>query len=179
MFMSSTMPAYAFSYFLPVVSLNRIDSLTQSWIYFCPRFYLDQDILLRSRRFYLFHHTHLREYLGSRTESIEFNIFRAIYTFAVAYGADKSRRRALFIILNSLVCTVGLLITAYAKPRNARYFGWSVPVATSKLLSTDKLSTLVSWRSRAVRPIFLLHLHIKQIMFYRIRREVWLRQYVT
>ncbi|BGP01810.1 Major facilitator superfamily domain-containing protein [Rhodotorula toruloides] len=47
----------------------------------------------------------------------------AIYTAVVAHYSDKTRRRAPFIAGSAILCSVGLLILAYAKPLGVRYFG--------------------------------------------------------
>lgn len=79
-FMSSTMPAYAFAYFLPVILAGGGYSTELSLCLSAPPY-----------------------------------IFAAIYTFAVAVGSDKTRQRGAFIVLNSLVCFVGLIIMGYAR----------------------------------------------------------------
>lgn len=56
-------------------------------------------------------------------------VFAAIYTFAVAYGSDKTRRRAVFIALNALVCTIGLFIMAFGGIIGVRYFGSFLAIA--------------------------------------------------
>ena len=43
-------------------------------------------------------------------------VLAALWTLFTSILSDKTRRRAPFIALNALVCFVGLMITAYAKP---------------------------------------------------------------
>jgi len=49
--------------------------------------------------------------------------FAAIYTAVSAHYSDKTRRRAPFIGASAMLCSIGLLILAYAKPLGVRYFG--------------------------------------------------------
>ena len=43
-------------------------------------------------------------------------LLAALWTLFISILSDKTRKRAPFIALNALVCFVGLMITAYAKP---------------------------------------------------------------
>merc|ERR1712169_143100 len=87
-FCFSTMPAYAFSYFLPVIlSGGGYDTKT--------------SLLLSAPPY----------------------VVAGVYTAAMAYLSDKTRKRALFIAVSATVCLTGLFIMAYAGPLGVRYFG--------------------------------------------------------
>ncbi|KAJ7227937.1 major facilitator superfamily domain-containing protein [Mycena rebaudengoi] len=88
MYMSTTMPAYAFAFFLPVILAGGGYNLRLSLVLSAPPY-----------------------------------VFAALYTYAVAYVSDKLRRRAIFIVLNSLVCMTGLFIMSFAGKIGPRYFG--------------------------------------------------------
>jgi hypothetical protein len=71
----STLPAYAFAYFLPVILAGGGYSTELSLILSAPPY-----------------------------------IFAGFYVFGSAFLADKYKMRSLFIVVNSLFCTTGLLI---------------------------------------------------------------------
>merc|ERR1712070_777672 len=50
-------------------------------------------------------------------------VVASVYTAAMAYLSDKTRKRALFIAVSATVCLTGLFIMAYAGPLGVRYFG--------------------------------------------------------
>jgi hypothetical protein len=56
-------------------------------------------------------------------------VFAAMYTFSVAYGSDKTRRRGAFVILNATVCMIGLFIMAFGGKLAVRYFGSFLAIA--------------------------------------------------
>ncbi|KDE08198.1 hypothetical protein MVLG_01677 [Microbotryum lychnidis-dioicae p1A1 Lamole] len=93
-FCFSTMPAYAFSYFLPVILAGGGYSNELSLILSAPPY-----------------------------------VFAALHTFAIAYGADKMRKRALFIAINAIVCTIGLIIMGWGGKIGVRYFGSFLAIA--------------------------------------------------
>lgn len=47
----------------------------------------------------------------------------AISAFFFAWLSDKTKKRALWIAVQTLITIVGLMVTGYAKPNGARYFG--------------------------------------------------------
>lgn len=93
-FCFSTMPAYAFSYFLPVILAGGGYDTKLSLCLSAPPY-----------------------------------VFAAMYTFAVAYGADKTHMRAPFIALSATVCLVGLVIMAWGGKLGVRYFGSFLSIA--------------------------------------------------
>ncbi|TFK73949.1 MFS general substrate transporter [Pluteus cervinus] len=50
-------------------------------------------------------------------------VFAAISAFGFAYISDKTKKRGIFIIIQTLISIIGLLITGYVKNNGARYFG--------------------------------------------------------
>lgn len=48
-------------------------------------------------------------------------VVAGVYTAAMAYLSDKTRKRALFIAVSATVCLTGLFIMAYAGPLGVRY----------------------------------------------------------
>ncbi|KAG6813545.1 hypothetical protein H0H92_009937 [Tricholoma furcatifolium] len=50
-------------------------------------------------------------------------VFAAACCFGFAYISDRTRKRALLISIQTLVTTIGLFLTAYAKNNGVRYFG--------------------------------------------------------
>ncbi|GAA5988721.1 hypothetical protein JCM5350_001992 [Sporobolomyces pararoseus] len=93
-FLCSTMPAYAFSYFLPVILSGGGYDRKLSLCLSAPPY-----------------------------------VFAAIYTFCSAVISDKRKNRAIPIAISAVVCTVGLIIMAYAKPLGVRYFGSFLAIA--------------------------------------------------
>lgn len=93
-FLCSTMPAYAFSYFLPVILSGGGYDRKLSLCLSAPPY-----------------------------------VFAAIYTFISAVVSDKRKNRAIPIAISAVVCTVGLVIMAYAKPLGVRYFGSFLAIA--------------------------------------------------
>ncbi|GAA5881185.1 hypothetical protein JCM16303_004834 [Sporobolomyces ruberrimus] len=93
-FCFSTMPAYAFSYFLPVILSGGGYDRKLSLCLSAPPY-----------------------------------VFAAFFTFAMAVFSDKRKNRAVFIGFSAIVCLVGLVIMAYAKPLGVRYFGSFLAIA--------------------------------------------------
>lgn len=93
-FCFSTMPAYAFSYFLPVILAGGGYSTQLSLILSAPPY-----------------------------------VFAAIWTFAGAVIADKTRTRGPVIVVNALFCTVGLFVMAFGGKIGVRYFGSFLAIA--------------------------------------------------
>jgi hypothetical protein len=56
-------------------------------------------------------------------------VFAAIYTFALAVISDRVNYRAPFVAFSSVVCIVGLSVTAYAGNPGVRYFGTVLTIA--------------------------------------------------
>ncbi|TFK44848.1 major facilitator superfamily domain-containing protein [Crucibulum laeve] len=50
-------------------------------------------------------------------------VFAAISCYFFAWLSDKTKMRALWLATQNVICIIGLVITAYAKPNGARYFG--------------------------------------------------------
>ncbi|KAF5354929.1 hypothetical protein D9756_005403 [Leucocoprinus leucothites] len=50
-------------------------------------------------------------------------VVAAISCYAFAYLGDKTRKRAIWLVIQSCITIVGLIITGYAKPNGARYLG--------------------------------------------------------
>lgn len=50
-------------------------------------------------------------------------VFAAISCFLFASLGDKTKQRALWPVVQACITTIGLLVTAYAKPNGVRYFG--------------------------------------------------------
>ncbi|GAA6015269.1 hypothetical protein JCM11491_000993 [Sporobolomyces phaffii] len=93
-FCFSTMPAYAFSYFLPVILSGGGYDRKLSLCLSAPPY-----------------------------------VFAAIFTFTMAVFSDKRKNRAIFIAFSAIVCLIGLIIMAYAKPLGVRYFGSFLAIA--------------------------------------------------
>lgn len=50
-------------------------------------------------------------------------VFAAISCLLFASLGDKTRQRAVWLVVQACITIIGLLVTAYAKPNGARYFG--------------------------------------------------------
>ncbi|KAF9451973.1 MFS general substrate transporter [Macrolepiota fuliginosa MF-IS2] len=50
-------------------------------------------------------------------------VFATVSCFLFAILSDKTKKRALWLSVQACIATVGLLLTAYAKPSGVRYFG--------------------------------------------------------
>jgi len=50
-------------------------------------------------------------------------IFAAVVCFAFAWIADKTRTRAVWLVIQNFICIVGLVLAAYSKSNPVRYFG--------------------------------------------------------
>ena len=119
MFCFSTMPAYAFSYFLPVILAGGGYSTKLSLILSSPPY-----------------------------------VFAAIYTFASAYGSDRTRQRAAFITANATICTIGLFVMAFGGRLPVRYFGSFLAIAGCQAnvpaVLTYQANNILSHSKRAV-----------------------------
>lgn len=89
MLMSSTLPGYAYSYFLPIILKGGLGySTTKSQLLTAPPY-----------------------------------VLAAIMTYVSSWAADKYKIRGPIIGIHQALTATGMLITAFAKNNNARYFG--------------------------------------------------------
>jgi glucose uptake protein GlcU len=51
------------------------------------------------------------------------DIIQAIVCFAFAWISDRTKKRAIFIAIATVITLVGLVLTAYAKQNGVRYLG--------------------------------------------------------
>lgn len=105
LFMSTTMPAYAFAYFSPVI------------IRVCAE--LESTAVCN---------TDLSQGMGytagvANLLSAPPVVFAVIVAFGFAWIGDKFHLRAPIIATQSTICLIGLMLTAYHKNNGVRYFG--------------------------------------------------------
>ncbi|KAL8276094.1 hypothetical protein RQP46_011509 [Phenoliferia psychrophenolica] len=126
-FLSSTVPAYAFAYFLPVILGGGGYSVRLSLILSAP------------------------PYVGA---------FFWVLTSATL--ADKTKKRALWICVNCLVCLVGLIMMGWGGKLGVRYAGSFLAIAGCQAnvpaAAAYQANNIVSYSARAVGSALLVGL---------------------
>lgn len=112
MFLGCTVPAYAFSYFLPIILTGMKYSVKMSQLLTAPPF-----------------------------------IFATFFGMAMSVIADKIRMRSPVIVIQALVCIIGLALTAYAESNGVRYFGTFLGVAGAQ----GNIPAVLSYQSNNIR----------------------------
>lgn len=104
MFMASTMPAYALGFFITIILNGMGFSEETSLLLTAPPYIAAVNFLLHIILTLL-------------------NCFKAASCFFFAWIADKTRKRAIFLAIQTFMTITGLMLTAYTTLQSTRYFG--------------------------------------------------------